>query len=116
MDNIIKIVKISNFSITPGSRYKSEGNFSAEEFREDILIPAFNEAVEAGKKLVIDLDGTIGYGTSFLEAVFGGLARQFGVEIVLATLEFVSNEEEYLVEDIKNYINETYESDTGNAE
>ncbi len=102
MGRIIKIAR--DFSLTPGSRYKDEGNFSAEEFREDILTPEYCEAVKNGYKLTIDFDGALGYGTSWLEASFGGLARKYGVQDVLNVLIFVSTEEPYLIEDVINYI------------
>lgn len=104
MDRII--VKISDFSKFPGSRYRDEGRkaHSGQEFREDILEPRFKEALNLGKKILIDLDGTIGYGTSWLEEVFGGLARTFGSTKVLSILDFKSEEEEYLIDDIKEYI------------
>lgn len=104
MDNKIKISIASDFSITPASRYKDEGPFSGEEFREDFLEPKFQEAIKENKKLEIILDGTIGYATSFLEEVFGGLARKHGVDLVLSTIELVSSEEEYLKDDILDYI------------
>lgn len=104
MDNIILFVK--KFSITPGSRYKEEGKkaHSGEEFREDFLEPSFSAAEKNNVKLIVNLDGTIGYGTSWLEEVFGGLARKVGKDKVLNRIEFISEEEPYLVDDIKQYI------------
>jgi len=102
MDNII--LKVKDFSITPGSRYKDEGDFSGEEYRKKILEPAFEKALEKNIKVLIDLDGTIGYGTSWLEEVFGGLARKYGVKYVMSLLDFKSEEEPYLINDIKEYI------------
>ena len=64
------------FSSVPGPRSKAEGPFSAEEFLEKILHPRFKEAEQAGKTLLVDLDGGCGYATSFLEEAFGGLARK----------------------------------------
>lgn len=99
-------IKVSDFSKTPGSRYRDEGKkaHSGQEFREDILEPKFKEALEKKLKLLVDLDGTIGYGTSWLEEVFGGLSRTFGFEKVLAIIDFISEEEDYLKDDIKQYI------------
>ena len=108
-------IKISDFSVTPGARYRNEGPFSAEEFRVDHLIPAFNKAREEGGKLVVDLDGTVGYGTSFLEGVFGGLAREYGSKLVLETLSFLSEEEDYLVDDIIGYITDAHEVESGES-
>lgn len=104
MDNII--IQVRSFSITPGSRYKEEGKkaHSGEEFREEYLEPNFELAKKNNVKLIVNLDGTIGYGTSWLEEVFGGLARKVGKEQVLERIDFISEEEPYLIDDIKQYI------------
>jgi hypothetical protein len=77
-----------SFSDTPGPRLASQGLFSGEEFRTKFLGPAFRAAREENARLEIDLDGTEGYGSSFLDEVFGGLAREVGSDAVLETLEF----------------------------
>ena len=104
MDNIT--IKGKDFSIVPGSRKKDEGKnaHSGEEFRIDYLIPKYLEAIEKRVKLIVDLDGTIGYGTSWLEEVFGGLVRAYNKEDVKRTLELISYEEPYLIDDIEYYI------------
>jgi len=61
---------------------------------------------EKGEKLEIDLDGTEGYATSFLDEAFGGLARKYGKEKVIKSLVFISYEEPYLIDEIKSYMNE----------
>lgn len=93
-----------DFSETPGARYRVEGDYSGEEFREDILEPKFLAARESGTQLTIDLDGGYGYPTSFLEEAFGGLARKYGAACVSATLKFVSRDEPSLIDEIKEYI------------
>ena len=65
---------VAKFSDTPGPRSREEGDFSGEQFLEEVLLPQFEEAVRTNQKLVVDLDGAEGYATSFLEAAFGGLA------------------------------------------
>lgn len=100
----IKISIAKDFSKTPGSRFREEGDFSAQEFFEDILEKKFSEALTVGKKLIVNLDGTVGYGTSFLEHVFGGLARKYTPEKVKEVLEIISTEEEYLKKDVEGYI------------
>lgn len=101
------MLKISkDFSRTPGPRYRVEGDFSGEEFREQVLRNHVLQAINTGEKLTIDLDGTEGYGTSFLEEAFGGLIREdhLGYNEVVDTLHFISNEEEYLIDDIQSYL------------
>ncbi|MGL2967119.1 STAS-like domain-containing protein [Flavobacterium sp. XGLA_31] len=101
-----RIINVKDFSITPGSRYRDEGkkSHSGQEFREDYLEPLFKEIIETDEKLIVNLDGTIGYGTSWLEEVFGGLARIYGKKTVSEKIIFISDEEPYLIEDLNEYI------------
>lgn len=64
-------LKLSDFTKTPGGRYRKDGKFSAEEWRDDYIIPAAKI-----EPLVINLDGTEGIAASFLEEVFGGFVRK----------------------------------------
>lgn len=61
----------NDFSRYPGGRYRRNGRYSGEEFRDELLKPALREA----ESVVVVLDNTIGYGSSFLEEAFGGLVR-----------------------------------------
>ncbi len=63
------------FSTTPGGRFRKHGRYSEEEFREEVLRGLFEKAIGSDDKLAIILDGTAGYGSSFLEEAFGGLIR-----------------------------------------
>lgn len=94
------------FSRTPGPRFRSEGKFSGEEFRDTFLNEWFLEAKRNGAKLFIDLDGGYGYAPSFLEEGFGGLARIHGRDAILDILELKSDEEPYLADRIRKYIRE----------
>lgn len=99
------IIKISqDYSEILGARNISDGEYSGEDFRERILIPKFLEAKEKKEKLIIDFDGGYGNPVSFVEEAFGGLARKFGTDAVLETLEFISNDEESLVREVVEYI------------
>lgn len=101
------ILKIAEeFSDVPGPRSRKEGDYSGEEFREQLLKPKFKQAEASKEKLLVDLDGGFGYATSFLEEAFGGLARQYSPETVLEVLEFKSEDEPYLSSDIVRYIRE----------
>ena len=101
----MRICISSDFSATPGARYKSEsGDHSGEVFRERFLEPRFKEAKKKNEKLLIDLDGGYGYPTSFLEESFGGLARIYSPEEVSKVLEFKSEDEPSLIEEILEYI------------
>jgi hypothetical protein len=105
----ITISVAKNFSTTTGPRSKAEGDFSGEAFREEILNNKFEQAIKENKKLIVNLDNTFGYGTSFLEEAFGGLARTYGKEVVLKHIGFISEEEPYLIDDIEGYINDMEE-------
>lgn len=70
MKNSINVAK--DFSKYPGGRYTTDGKYSGEAFRENILIPALNKF----PMIKIEMDGTLGYGSSFLEEAFGGLVRE----------------------------------------
>ena len=68
----MKRINIANdFSRFPGGRYEKHGKYSGEEFRERFLLPC----LQAGMKVEICLDDTLGYPSSFLEEAFGGLIR-----------------------------------------
>lgn len=63
------------FSTTPGGRFRKHGPYSGEAFRDDVLRDLLQRAIRSGDTLAIVLDGTAGYGSSFLEEAFGGLIR-----------------------------------------
>lgn len=105
----IKIAR--DFSFSPGPRYIDEGKNSGEKFRKEILATAFQKAIEENKKVIVDLDGTDGYGTSFLEESFGGLIREDGIsyEEIMKRLEIISNEEDYLKSDVYEYLKDAHD-------
>lgn len=102
----------TDFSRTPGVRTLSEGDFSGEVFLSNYLYPRFAEAVRQGQILTINLDGTAGYATSFLEASFGGLVRGDTAQGIPATdlrtaqrhLKLVCTDDPYLLEEINEYM------------
>lgn len=71
-----KMISVAkDFSQFPAGRYIADGPFPGQKFRDEYLFPALktNEVVE------VDMDGTLGYGSSFLEEAFGGLVRELGM-------------------------------------
>lgn len=72
MSNIV-ISIAKQFSPTPGGRYASDGPFPGEKFREELLLP---ELKKPDNIVIVDLEGTAGFGSSFLEEAFGGLVRR----------------------------------------
>lgn len=100
----IKIEIAKDFGEKLGGRWERLGPNSGELFYNKILKSKFEEAVAKNSKLQIYLDGTKGYGSSFLDQSFGELARNFSVEkveniIIFHTLFFEWNVK-YIKEEI----------------
>ncbi|WP_110968340.1 STAS-like domain-containing protein [Pseudomonas huaxiensis] len=96
-------IKISqDFSEYPAGRYRADGDFSGEVFREDLLIPELmsSDIVE------VNFDGSMGYGSSFLEEAFGGLVRlkKFTKESLHQKLKLKYSEDPFLIHEIWHYI------------
>lgn len=90
------------FSEYPAGRYRADGAYSGEVFRDDLLEPKLRQfdVVE------IDLDGSMGYGSSFLEEAFGGLVRlqKFTKEALHRKLKFQYVEDPFVIDEIWQYI------------
>lgn len=89
------IVIAEDFSPSPIGRYRTDSETSGEAFRADILAPA----LRSFDRVIVVLDGTDGYGSSFLEEAFGGLIRNEGfTEAQLKTKLFIiSNRKSYKI-------------------
>ncbi len=104
MSKKIKNISISkDYSISPGGRHKTDGPYSGEDFRESVLVPLTHQY----DLIRIDLSGTSGYGSSFLEEAFGGLVRVLRRDIKGIVEIYVSDDTDnsYLIE-TNAYINE----------
>ena len=101
------LIKIAtDFTKSPGGRYISEGSYSGEQFRKEILLKKYYEAKEQDCELVVDLDGCYGFPTSFLEESFGGLVREVKSRDIKDFLVIISNDRPSLIEKIMKYIDE----------
>ena len=90
----------ADFSRYPAGRFLDDGPFSGQAFRARFLVPR----LRGGESVVVELDGTRGYGSSFLEEAFGGLVREgFSAETVLQLVTFESKRASLPLE-IKGYI------------
>ncbi|MEP2652701.1 MAG: STAS-like domain-containing protein [Paraglaciecola sp.] len=100
-----KIIISQDFSSKPFGRYPSDGKWSGERFRDELLIPAFEDI--QNKEVVVNLDNVVrGFGSSFLEEAFGGLIRAgFDKEEVKQKLKIESTDQDYVIE-INQYIDE----------
>lgn len=97
-----KYIFSKEFTEFPGPRYERLGPYSGESFRKKVLIPI----IESGEKVVIDLDGVIGFGSSFLEEAFGGMVRE-GFErtdVMRVVDNIVCKDDPSLIQEIKNYV------------
>lgn len=98
-----------DFSDTPGGRYPEDGPWNGQKFRQEYLIPALKEH----DKVVVDISGVEGYGSSFLEEVFGGLVRSglYSKQELDGKLVYMASEpsEECYLERINAYIREAWE-------
>lgn len=105
------IIKVSDFSIEPVHRYMSQGKHSGEHFRLSILLPEFAKAQLDQKLLVVDLEGTYGYTSSFLEEAFGGLVRNYkSVNEVVKVLRLISTNRPYYIDEVCEYLEEALDS------
>lgn len=101
---MIRIIISEDFSDTPGGRYIKEGAFSGEAFRNEILRPKYDEAIEKKEKLFIDFDNCYGFASSFLEESFGGLVRDTKSTKIKDILEIKSDDRDDLKDWIYKYI------------
>lgn len=90
---MIQVKVLSDFSMSPGPRYCKQGPDSGELFYHKILNEKFAEAFQSNEFLSIDLDGTNGYMSSFLDEAIGNLVYDFGPDVVRKHLKIISNEE-----------------------
>ncbi|WP_426773816.1 STAS-like domain-containing protein [Proteus faecis] len=115
MKNVYKIVKYFPY---PGARYENLGPYSGESFKKylyKIIIDNYGTDFKnnSSNEVIIDLDGTPGYGSSFLEEGFGGLIR-LGVPYTIVNSLIIKTEEEpELAVEIKDYINDEYKKIKG---
>ena len=72
----LRLTIASDFSRYPGGRFREDGDYSGQEFRDDYLLPRLKAAASSGGQLIVFLDGVTGYPASFLEEAFGGIVRE----------------------------------------
>ena len=87
-----------DFTEFPWARYISDGEYSWEEFFSRYL-----DNTENFDKIIINLDGTYWYPSSFLSEAFGSYYRKYKMEW-RNKLEFHSNEDPSLVDFINHLV------------
>lgn len=95
------ITMATDFTRMPAGRYSRDGKFSGQRFREEFLVPNLGVGPDP---LIVDLDGAIGYGSSFLEEAFGGLIREGFSPAELRQWLIVRSSDSSLVDEIWEYI------------
>lgn len=106
----MKNIKVKDFSKYPGPRYIRLGDFSGEEFRDNILIPALQI-----DNVSVDFGGVYGYGSSFLEEAFGGLVRKGVSKEKIAFLKdhLQCEDDPSIVLEVQKYLNEALQGAKG---
>jgi len=98
----MKVINIArDFSEVPVGRFYGDGPDSGERFRDELLEPALGEH----EVVQVDLDGTDGYGSSFLEEAFGGIVRklQLSPEDAARRIKLKGSDQSF-VDEITQYI------------
>lgn len=98
------IIIAQEFSDTPGARDREDGDYSGQEFLEEILQNRFENAVRGNYILLLDLDGLWGWPSSFISGSFGKLSMEVGSEIILKHLTFKSTKRPSRIEKVLNEI------------
>lgn len=60
------IAKVTDFTTLPGARHCNDGDGSADEFFDKFVKTKLEEALSTKNTMTIDLDGTMGYASSFV--------------------------------------------------
>lgn len=107
------IIIAKQYTKKPGGRFRKEGEYSGEDFRETILKKEYEISKKNKEELVVNLDGGYGYGSSFLEEAFGGLVRTLN-DVDISIIKIISDEEPQLVDDVYKYLQDAFAEKRGN--
>lgn len=100
----MKVINVAkDFTRFPSGRKKDRGSTSGEAFSEQFILPALKN----NERITIELDGTIGYGSSFLEEAFGGAIRKTGATVrEFYSLVKLVSADSILLKEIDRYVRE----------
>lgn len=94
MNNQVTYVVAAEFSRFPGGRKRKNGQFSGEQFREDVVIPL----IDKYEFITFDLTGSAGYGSGFLDEAFGELGKILGLREAKRRVKVIANDDPDAVE------------------
>jgi hypothetical protein len=107
MNNMIIVNIAKDFTRYPSGRYKKNGETSGEAFRERFL----EAPISKGEKVLVEFDGTIGYGSSFLDEAFGGLVRKLRIAPSVLNQNLLLKSGDPSIEaEVRQYIEEAYKA------
>lgn len=86
-------LNVIDFTEYPGPRYDNQGPESGEKFYVEKLNHAFLKCYNESSILVVNLDGTAGFASSFLDEAFGQLTYDFGATLLEDNLQIESIDE-----------------------
>jgi hypothetical protein len=89
---------IEGFTDCPGGRLKIHGDYSGEEFRTAILKPALDRF----DRVTLNLDGAVGFPSSFIDEVFGTLSREIGYDALQSKLIIILTDDPLALKEIHN--------------
>jgi hypothetical protein len=107
-DNRITI-RVADFTIAPGARYREDGDGSAQEFFEDFVAPAIVEDESNQNAFCIDFDGTYGYASSFISELAKDIKTTYGNEFIRNRLVIKSDDDLMLADRFMRELNKEYE-------
>lgn len=95
----IEINVAKDFSDMPYGRSKKESTTNATKFKEEVLIPSINKNPE---KLILNFDGVLGLGGSFVDEAFYDLYKRVGkTKEELNNIIEIKSESKHILEKIK---------------
>lgn len=95
-------IYIKDWSEYPGSRFRSEGPGSAQEFRDEHLAPLLQHCGGRIRRLSVHLDGCAGFSHAFLEELFGGIRRMHPA--LYGLIDIVYDEDPDTAEIARNFL------------
>lgn len=99
--NALTILRVADWTKTPGGRYRHITAWSGEEYRDKVLIPA----LDSSDIVEVNLDGVHGYGSGWLSEVFEALIEKRGPD-VRSRIRLTSTQFGYRVDQVYQWMDE----------